>query len=752
MGIEIGPLSKPIVTREMGNIRYVDHANTENLRKKYATDPNVEVSQIVDVDYVWGERTLPELVANAAPFDYVIASHVIEHVPDLIGWLKEIHAVLKPGGVLSLAIPDKRYCFDYHRSPTQAAEVVDAYLRGQRQPEPRQVFDFLSSVACWQGHFTWSESADFKAGDVVRTHSAAEAWEMTKQVFASGEYHDVHCWVFTPDSFFSLLKTLISANLFDFKVATFSQTEGCEFFVTLEAMDSTKDETERQQTQLASLPSDALLNPAKTINSIDEILLLTTALEQERHHSQVIQKRLEELQKRCQHARSKLKTLRLSKQQLRKKVQTLQADLDLHKNELAAMRSSKFWKLREQWMRLKKGLNSEHQEASNSLSRFAQTSVSKPLKDADQKIRQRLNFQAQKIKTLQEQLLQQEEQLRQLSHQINDQSVLMQKLEFRSTQYSPILWKSAVSGLQQPLPSVKKLLEQESTNEAGKISILRRIIEQLGETVQAVQMRQISDQELLEFVQKDDYPIPPSQEREGYWGNEHISYWVLGLADYCFLKHFMKEMGKPILPQFSFLDLGCASGRVLRHFAIQDAHLNLYGADIYRINIEWIRKYLPQTITAFQNTVLPILPLQSNSLDLIYAGSVFTHIDDLEETWLLEIQRVLKVGGMAFITIHSDRTWQQIRQHHSTHFLYQHFSTSPHFVKEFNTTEITPSLFEQQMPPRVVFDATSHVINQTNVFHSIDYIQQEWGRFFKVEQIFSKAHGDHQDGVVLIKQ
>lgn len=330
LGIEIGPLNRPIVTREMGNIRYVDHASTEDLKQKYAADSNVDVGAIVDVDYVWGEKTLPELVADEAPFDYVIASHVIEHVPNFIGWLKEIHAVLKPGGILSLVIPDKRYCFDYYRQPTQPPEVIDAYLRGQKKPGPHQVFDFFSLVAFWKGQLAWGENSEFNEADVVRLHSATTAWEMTQQIFASDNYYDVHCWVFTPDSFFSLIKTLISIDLFHFKVARFYQTEGCEFYVTLEAMDLTKDESVRHQIQLESLSSFA----SENLESHEELARL-------REHSQQMQ--------------HKLKNLRMDKQRLRKKVQNLQADLDIHRDEIAAMQSSKFWKLRARWMQLKQG-------------------------------------------------------------------------------------------------------------------------------------------------------------------------------------------------------------------------------------------------------------------------------------------------------------------------------------------------------------------------------------------------------------
>lgn len=126
-GLEIGALCKPVVPPAAGRIEYVDHLPTEALREKYAADPNVDIDQIVPVNYVWGASTLPEAVGDQR-FDYVIASHVIEHVPDPIGWFKEIAAVLKPGGVLSLAIPDKRWTFDCRREVTSASALIESYF------------------------------------------------------------------------------------------------------------------------------------------------------------------------------------------------------------------------------------------------------------------------------------------------------------------------------------------------------------------------------------------------------------------------------------------------------------------------------------------------------------------------------------------------------------------------------------------------------------------------------------------------
>jgi len=255
IGLEVGALINPIVTPNMGQIRYIDHATTDELKEKYAHDPNIDVSKIVNVDYVWGKEGLPELVGQDAPFDYLVASHVVEHVPDFIGWLKEIHAVLKVDGILSLVIPDKRYCFDYHRQLTQVADVVEASLQRYRKPSPRHVFDYISSAVMYDNSIAWGNTVVVEPQKLKPLYSEKEAWRLAQQSLFEDQYIDAHCWVFTPQSFFDLLESLIKLELFDFKVEQFYETDGCEFYVSLKALDlSAMDVGDRQALQLASLP------------------------------------------------------------------------------------------------------------------------------------------------------------------------------------------------------------------------------------------------------------------------------------------------------------------------------------------------------------------------------------------------------------------------------------------------------------------------------------------------------------------
>lgn len=231
-GLEIGPLDKPIVRASDGDISYVDHQPTNLLREKFLADPDIDCDNIVDVHHVWGDDTLSKAVGAVDRFDYVIASHVIEHVPDLLGWLKEVTAVLKPGGVLSLAVPDKRFTFDLLREPSTRRDVLDAYLQQARRPSVQDVSEhylksvFVDPIEAWAG--------TLDVAHLQRCIGEDDASGVIK-IAEDGGYVDVHVWVFTADTFIELIRYFIELNLLALEVARFvpTQPDSLEFFVTL---------------------------------------------------------------------------------------------------------------------------------------------------------------------------------------------------------------------------------------------------------------------------------------------------------------------------------------------------------------------------------------------------------------------------------------------------------------------------------------------------------------------------------------
>jgi hypothetical protein len=143
--------------------------------------------------------------------------------------------VLVEGGVLGLAVPDHRRCFDALRSPSTVADLVAAHLGGAKTPSARQVFDHYSSAVQWRGAISWAEEPPFD--ELVPVHTEAEAFAHAQHAAASAHYDDVHCWVFTPQSFARVVGGLQRLGLLPFELVSSTEPSGGEFFATLRATD-----------------------------------------------------------------------------------------------------------------------------------------------------------------------------------------------------------------------------------------------------------------------------------------------------------------------------------------------------------------------------------------------------------------------------------------------------------------------------------------------------------------------------------
>ena len=236
-GMEIGALASPLVKPEEGNIFFVDHVDTKELREKYAKDVSVDVAKIVEVNAVWGRQTLQECIGACKKVDYVVASHVIEHTPDLVTWLAEIHSILRPGGSLRLAIPDRRYSFDYLRFETRLHDVLDAYIRLARAPLTRMIIEYFSLTRLVDCAAAWDGTLD--VANLPRFSSARVGLEAARDALANGTYQDLHCWVFTPATFADLCAEMAELDLLGFACDYFFETprDQLEFYVAMTPSD-----------------------------------------------------------------------------------------------------------------------------------------------------------------------------------------------------------------------------------------------------------------------------------------------------------------------------------------------------------------------------------------------------------------------------------------------------------------------------------------------------------------------------------
>lgn len=231
LGLEIGPSHNPIAPKKKGfNVHILDHVSAAELRRKYQGH-GLNLDNIEEVDYIWHGEPYPSLIGNTKCYDWIIASHLIEHVPDLISFLQQCEALLKPSGILSLVVPDKRYCFDYFSPSSSTGNVLDAYAEKRVRPSHGQIFDHFANASMRDGNGAWENGRAGEATELMHPFADAEA-QWARSV-STTDYIDTHCWKFTPASFRLLVSDLLNLGLINLEIKAEFDTSGCEFYMSL---------------------------------------------------------------------------------------------------------------------------------------------------------------------------------------------------------------------------------------------------------------------------------------------------------------------------------------------------------------------------------------------------------------------------------------------------------------------------------------------------------------------------------------
>jgi SAM-dependent methyltransferase len=230
--LEIGPSHQPVFAKSAGyDVEILDHASAEQLRLKY-TGHNLDLDAIEKVDYVSDGRPMHEVIPHRGRYDLVFSSHVIEHTTDFLGYLKSCELLLKPGGVIGLAVPDKRYTFDIMQPVSTTGRVLEAHYRNQSRHSPAAVYDFVANVARLNEIDSWSfrETGSVK----LATEDVAIAKALfDNAVLSDSPYHDVHGWIFTANSFRLIMHDLAALGLTRMRERQLVEVGALEFYVVL---------------------------------------------------------------------------------------------------------------------------------------------------------------------------------------------------------------------------------------------------------------------------------------------------------------------------------------------------------------------------------------------------------------------------------------------------------------------------------------------------------------------------------------
>jgi ubiquinone/menaquinone biosynthesis C-methylase UbiE len=170
---------------------------------------------------------------------------------------------------------------------------------------------------------------------------------------------------------------------------------------------------------------------------------------------------------------------------------------------------------------------------------------------------------------------------------------------------------------------------------------------------------------------------------------------------------------------------------MIRWFADLADETEIWGVDIDARHIAWCQENLNPPFNFATTTIEPHLPFKDEYFDLIYCGSIFTHIDDLAYAWLLELKRIARPGGKIYATIHDT---------HTANLIMNHIDRVPYWkgLRKF-------LLSYDKMGELGRFDYYMYCAAPggpgAQVFYDIDYLRRHWGRILNIISVTQEAYG-----------
>lgn len=268
--LEIGPLNRPLFeTSEYPNVFTADIRSTEQVKALYGGDNNylsstgihVDIDSIVDIDFVIKD-TYSSTFENVEKFDYIVASHVLEHIPDLVGWFKDAQSALKKNGSILLVYPDKRYCFDRFR---ESSTFIQALQVNQENEEAlnQRIMDFQINVVNENDPAYWwcnQGSIEHLPQSVIDTKMLGKNTD------------DIHYWPFSSTGFLKFLCDMERAGMSDYVCTDFRDThvDDQQFFVTLRRKQDNENMNEANKRLLAFIEQSLQTQDAVVQQALDK--------------------------------------------------------------------------------------------------------------------------------------------------------------------------------------------------------------------------------------------------------------------------------------------------------------------------------------------------------------------------------------------------------------------------------------------------------------------------------------------------
>jgi SAM-dependent methyltransferase len=159
-----------------------------------------------------------------------------------------------------------------------------------------------------------------------------------------------------------------------------------------------------------------------------------------------------------------------------------------------------------------------------------------------------------------------------------------------------------------------------------------------------------------------------------------------------------------LLDEARILDFGCGCGRVARHIIARQPGATVFGIDVDREAVAWCSRHLRGQFMAVP--AVPPTSLAAGAFGLIYAVSIFTHLDEkLQDRWLGEIERLLEPGGLFMASTHNP-------------------------VLTFERPDLSEAQHRTLRETGFLFAAGEASFKEDSAFHAPEYLRAHWLRWF----------------------
>jgi SAM-dependent methyltransferase len=230
-GLEISPSINPMCTPADGfSIEYLDALSTQELQER-ALSKGRDPGDAPVIDHLLDfQRPISDCVGGKH-YDFVLSSHVVEHIPNLIDHFQQVERLLRPGGSYSFLVPDKDLCFDANKPDTSLGALVEAFVsRHSHAPISALIDEYFYAVQR-EGKGAWGVHASEPFHDkyqdkrhlinkLISSPRAVEKWHG-------------HIWRFSPGTFKSLYQEMYHLGLVGLELQEVIPTPVMEFIVIL---------------------------------------------------------------------------------------------------------------------------------------------------------------------------------------------------------------------------------------------------------------------------------------------------------------------------------------------------------------------------------------------------------------------------------------------------------------------------------------------------------------------------------------